>query len=211
MEVKTTLDQWDPFNFRIEGAFGFKFHIEGLIREGLLETALERINLIRKKYYDAKEFDLIKQDNFRHTHFNKYRTEQTELVSLGKTYPDGSTDKVIFELNELERLIKSLNLPKVKKGTVPFVALYLYYSGADVDYKNVDEIARQHGFENGRKLIQEYNKFRSYTDRTADPESKTKLKHKIELFENVINDLDNSQRGKIEDELKILKGHLLKY
>jgi hypothetical protein len=209
MEQLDAFNQRHPFMFKIED---IKDHVDGLLKENLFESALDDIKVIREKYIRARNLNQIpKGESFVYGHFHEYWKEQMDLAMNGKTYPDGSKDKVIFELKNLERWIESLKIPKVKKRTVPFVALYLYYSGEEVNTGNVNQIAKKHGFKNGLKLTQEYNKFRSSADRTADPDSKTKLKNKIKLFEAIIKELDISKRGKIEDELKILKEHLLIY
>lgn len=125
--TETTLDQWDPFNFRIEGVFGFKPHIEKLIKEKRFKTALERINMIRDKYSDALEFGKISSNTTRFHHFKSYLTEQSEMRSKGITYPDGSTDKVIFELNQLKKRIQSLQKGQADHLTTPEKGIVLYF------------------------------------------------------------------------------------
>lgn len=216
MDVRTTLDQWDPFNFRIEGASGFKFHIERLIQNERLETALERINLIRKKYYDAKEFDLIKQDNFRHTHFNKYRMEQTELSSRGETFPDGSTDKVIFELNELakaisEKQIKNHSSSRKDGATIDRLALLLFFIKGEKYNPDFDNVAKEFLFKNGEKLSKTFSVYAKKIRRCGkckELESHTQKLNRIEEYKWAIDRLPPDKKQMAIDEMNTLISRL---
>lgn len=217
MEEKTTLDQWDPFNFRIEGAFGFKFHIEGLIREGRLETALERIELIREKYLHARDFNKIKGNSFRFSHFNSYRAEQTELSSRGEAFPDGSTDKVIFELNELAKAIREKQIknpsPSRKDGaTIDRLALLLFFIKGERYNPDFDKVAKEYQLKNGEKLSKTFSVFTKKDIRRFGPckelESHTQKLNRIEEYKWAIDRLPPDKKQMAIDEMNTLISRL---
>lgn len=197
-----------PFNYDLNRIGDY---VEDLVSIGQQKHALEVISFIKRKYLLGRNNAEINHDRIPFYHLKNHHLSDFAHSINGTRYEDGSTYSVIFELNRLEKWVESFLVRKVKIGTVSFVALYLYYSGANVSSENIDDLARSYGFENGAKLKQEYNKSLISADRTADPESKTKLKNKIKLFEAVRDKLDPLKRRKIEDELKILKGYLSSY
>lgn len=122
-----SFNQKHPFLFQIEGVFGFKQHIEELIEEKLYELALNHIEVIREKYVVARNLNEIKENSFVYWHFNEYWKEQMDLSMNGKTYPDGSEDKVIFELNELKRKVNDEKKGKLDPITIPEKGIVLYF------------------------------------------------------------------------------------
>lgn len=203
----TEFNQDHPFMFKIER---IKEYIKSFIKDGDFDPALKRLDEIHEKYKNAKRDKTIPQNSWTYRHLRDYLLEENELKKKGETFPGNSTDKVIFELNQIRNWIIELRKPK-EKQTVKFVALLLFYDGIDVNSLNIDQIAQKYGFENGKKLQQHYNFYSKFSDRTADPESKAKLNHKIELFEKVRDSIEEGKRGKIEDEIKILKSYLPRY
>lgn len=122
-----SFNQKHPFQFKIEGVFGFKQHIEELIEEKLFELALNHIEVIREKYVVARNLSQIKENSFVYWHFNDYWKEQMDLSMNGQTYPDGSKDKVIFELNELKRKVDDQKKGKLDPITIPEKGIVLYF------------------------------------------------------------------------------------
>lgn len=120
-------NQKHPFYFKIEGVYGFKYYIEELIDEKLFELAIKRIEIIRERYVDARSLNQIKENSFLFIHFQDYWKEEIDLSMAGKTYPDGSTEKVIFELNELKRKVLDRKEGKLDPITIPEKGIVLYF------------------------------------------------------------------------------------
>lgn len=198
-------DNGYPYNFNLQ-------KIEEMVAYYLADNrpqkALDELTRIKDTYFENKEkIDYNVQSN---EHLMGYLMES---LTLDSEDPTKVVDFFHFELIKMINEVREKTIEKggVKNKTVNFVALYLYYSKENVSNRNVDEIARGFGFKNGGKLIQEYNKFQVYADRTADPESKIKLKNKIKLFEEVKKLLAEPNRKKVDDELGVLKSYLVKY
>lgn len=121
-------NQKHPFLFKIEGAFGFKKYIQGLIEENLIDLALDHIETIREKYVIAKKLNQIPiEKSFIYSHFQSYREEEFQFTQKGKTYPDGSTDKVVFVLNQLAKEASKLKGDKKDTLTIPEKGIVLYF------------------------------------------------------------------------------------
>lgn len=110
MEETNEFNQRHPFRFRIDR---INHYIHDLIEEKLYDLALDHIKIIREKYVVARNLREIPQGkSFVYGHFQAYWKEQMDLAMIGKTYPDGSKDKVIYELNELQSKIEGVSNKK---------------------------------------------------------------------------------------------------
>jgi hypothetical protein len=114
METNDAFNQRHPFNFQIEGVFGFKEYINGLIKRNHLDLAINHIQIIREKYDLAIVLNQIPINSGKYQHVGRYWEEQALLAKNGESYLDGSQEKVIYELNELKR--KILEIKKVSEN-----------------------------------------------------------------------------------------------
>lgn len=96
---------------------------------------------------------------------------------------------------------------KIKKLTQAQIALKSFYEGLLITRENAHEIARKNGHQSGQRLYQLFSFYSSLTNRKAKPDNLTKktFQNKIELFESVIELLENPHKQRAIDELKILK------
>lgn len=85
------------------------------------------------------------------------------------------------------------------------LALLYVYNGESINENNKDSVAVKYGFQNGNKLKQHYNFYSNVVDRTANEDTKLKLKNKINLFKKVELILNEERRNRIRDEITILE------
>ena len=99
--------------------------------------------------------------------------------------------------------------PKKEKPSLSItqLALKFAYEGKKVTRKNGNEIAKENGHNSGEKLFQKFTLYSSMQNRKGKPtpETPTKYKNKIRLFESVIPLLENKHKQRALDELEILK------
>ena len=108
----------------------------------------------------------------------------------------------IIEKNDSE----NINHPKI---SLQQIALLYVWEGKLITKENSDQLAREFGYKSGAKLYQKYTRWSKRTNRVADPDGSTaEIKHKIELFESVIELLPMACKAKAREELQILKGIL---
>lgn len=133
-------------------------------------------------------------------------------------YPDSQIDSIpkiefedlyqyhLFELSKLTHpnTIRSNLLPK-DRLSIEVIALKLHYEGRPVNRKNCNEIIKEFGWKSGDRLYNRFSFYRSTSNRTGDPGTDSKLKNKIKLFIQVIENLDNPHRIKAIDELRTLE------
>lgn len=96
---------------------------------------------------------------------------------------------------------------KTKKLTVDQIALFYFYKGIQITRANGVSKIKPFGFKSGERLYQRYNYFSSSINRINPPypNSHTKFKNKIKLFESVVNMLPISKRKRAQSELDTLK------
>jgi hypothetical protein len=95
------------------------------------------------------------------------------------------------------------------KLSIQQVALKLVYEGKHLTRETAREIIKEYGHNSGDGLYNAYSKYSNSNDRTAHPNPFTerKLKNKINLFEFVVNILEEPYRLRAESELDILKSY----
>lgn len=160
----------------------------------------------------AKQY-LIRLSDFMSANHDKIYPIRSFLFWHLRNYPDFD-EQIQRMIKEIEEVLAQSEKPKSrKKGkiTVNELALYLWYDRSFVPENQWDIIAKDYGFDNGDKLKQNFNSYSSKAFRRADPGTKATLIHKIKRFEKVRNMLEEGKRGKIEDEIGILEGFLLRY
>lgn len=112
-------------------------------------------------------------------------------------------------LNEIN--LKTDEISQENKIPIHQIALKYYYEGIFINRENANKYLEGTGHTSGDKLYNEYIKWSDKQNRKADPESKTKLKNKILLFETVIDLLPEIKKAKAIDELKIIRSYMAKY
>lgn len=137
-----------------------------------------------------------------------------ELILLDKVKYDLLNLKNRMQLTFYKEYLNKRNsgtIIKVEKIPIPQIALQYFYEDIFINRENANKYLEGTGHTSGDKLYNEYIKWTDKQNRKADPESKTKLKNKIKLFENVIDLLPENKKGKAIDELKILNSFISKY
>jgi hypothetical protein len=125
-------------------------------------------------------------------------------------------DKMLKEIATLlptKNTITSDAPPTAEKNRlkVKQIALIHAYNQIQITRENANDIAAKHDYKSktsGEGLFHDYTFFSSPTNRKGKPYpyTKTKLKNKIELFESVLEHLEEKQQLRAIDEIKILKG-----
>lgn len=184
----------ESVNFHIvTTALGYDFPFMSFsmfIRDGItkkyetFESGLEN----GKKY---KAFEIILEDPLS---FESLFERMSQNVTVSKTN-EISKNKTVTNISN-----KSLTLKEV--------ALYLFYSGTNVNTKNRDNLAKKYGFENGNKLYQNYNFWSQKSNRYHYPGSKQKLKNQIKRIEKVLDLLPENKKSRVVQELKSLRSHI---
>lgn len=113
--------------------------------------------------------------------------------------------------NDIIKTIPAETIQEEKKLSINQIALKCFYEGKIITRENAKKQLENTGHKSGDKLYNEFSKWSNTTDRKADPESKVKLKNKIELFESVIELLPDDKRSKAIDDLKIINSFTSKY
>ena len=120
---------------------------------------------------------------------------------------------------------ESTDLPNVRSGSgAPLIcagslqrlkskqiALIHIYEKKPITRENSSGIAEKHGYfskNSGEKFYQEYIFYSSNANRKAVPETKLMLKNKIELFESILEHLEDKAKAWAVDEINILKTRL---
>lgn len=116
----------------------------------------------------------------------------------------------IQKIEDTNDLFSATTLKKtgspIEKLTLPQIALKFAWEGKNISKQNSLEIAKNHGYESGSKLLQIYSKFMKKSERIADPDrSVTIMKNKIKLFESVIEMLSQAYKSNALEELNILR------
>lgn len=91
------------------------------------------------------------------------------------------------------------------------IALIYAYENQSVTIENQDEIALKHGHTSGKKLHQFFTFYYSRINRKGKPfpsYTRITVQNKIKLFESIIDLVDKKNKGKVVEELKIIKGFL---
>jgi hypothetical protein len=91
------------------------------------------------------------------------------------------------------------------KLTLQQIALKYAWEGKLITKQNMNEIARQSGYNSGDALYNHYCRLSMKSDRLADPESLMKLKNKIKLFEKVIEFIPEANKQRALNELTVLQ------
>lgn len=97
------------------------------------------------------------------------------------------------------------------KITLKHIALKAYYNNTPIFERNAEKFLEDEAQISTKKLVQHYSFFNNAVDRIANPESKIMLKNKIKLFEEVRTMLPVDKRGKISDEIIVLKNFMSCY
>lgn len=115
---------------------------------------------------------------------------------LGDEHPD--CNNIILNKKEIQRLL-SINQ----------IALKYVYEGLLITRENGGEIAKKYGHNSGEKLFQRFSYYSSLANRTGKPHPNTprKIDNKIQLLESVVDILPDDKKGRVFDEIKILKTH----
>jgi ribosomal protein S17 len=112
-------------------------------------------------------------------------------------------------LNEIT--LKTEEKSQENKLTISEIALKCFYEGKVINRENAKSYLVGTKYTSGERLYNKFIKWSNNTDRKAYPESKVKLRNKIESFEKVIALLPEDKNGKAIDELKILNSFISKY
>lgn len=134
-----------------------------------------------------------------------YRAEILEQVEI---YIKGlPKTKTINQIPDLPEPGQASQVNQVNKLTQTQIALKSVYEGLTITRENASEIAIKYGQQSGQRLYQKFCYYQSLTNRKAkpDPPNKKKFQNKINLFESVIELLENPYKQRAIDELKILK------
>jgi hypothetical protein len=97
----------------------------------------------------------------------------------------------------------SLQRLKIKQ-----IALIHIYEKKSISRENSSGIAEKYGYfskNSGEKLYQEYIFYSSNANRKAVPETKLMLRNKIELFESILEHLEDKAKAWATDEINLLK------
>lgn len=107
-------------------------------------------------------------------------------------------DEVQFDMNSNDKLYPDgLSLKQI--------ALFYYYTSRKITRANASKILKGSGWNSAEKLYQYYSHFKIKRNITGNPGSKEKLQNKIDLLESIIICLDNKDKVKVTDDIKILK------
>jgi hypothetical protein len=178
------------------------------------EQALELTgNEMRDEFYRTKisrSFDSkIKQREVLRVLYDYYKNNSTSHSSGWITVTEAYCDHVIlrpFLESKLERnIIKPIEL------TVTQVALILIYEGKTFSRSEATNIAKEYGHLSGNNLFNTFCEYHTRTFRKARPDTKLKLKNRINLIESILEFLDHKGRTKASDEIIILKSYLTTY
>jgi hypothetical protein len=102
-------------------------------------------------------------------------------------------------------------LDKQQRLKLNQIALIHFYEKNPITRDNDQEIAERYGYfskNSGEKLYHKYTSFSSSANRKAIPDTKLMLKNKIELFESIIQHVENKPRLLVIDEINLLKTRL---
>jgi hypothetical protein len=220
--VHDAFNQRHPFMFKIKY---IKEHVEELIKRGELDLAMNHIDIIRTKYNEAIVLNQIpRKKSFAYQHVQRYWVEEADLRRLGKTYPDGSSEKVIYALNELKRKITYKqnsqrienpvrNRAQSKKdgATIDRLALRLYFTNPHQYNHDFEEIAKDHNFKNGEKLKKTFSILTKQIRRNGncrELESQIQKLNRIEEYKWAIERLPDDKKQMAIDEMKTLESRL---
>jgi len=144
--------------------------------------------------------------------FGFYITDPDEEVSFNETTYGMKLEMTLHDfIRQCERLLKyhkhQQNKIKREGLSLPQIAIIHVYNGNQITRVNGDEIAKQHNHTSGEKLFQHYSFYSSATNRKGKPTPCTpkRLKNKIDLFESILQHLNDSAKQRANDEIKILK------
>ena len=220
--VHDAFNQRHPFMFKIKY---IKEHVEELIKRGELDLAINHIDIIRTKYNEAIVLNQIpRKKSFAYQHVQRYWVEEADLRRLGKSYPDGSSEKVIFELNELKRKITNNQdsqgkenpihngaSPKKDGATIDKLALLLFFKKGEKYNPDFEEIAKEYGFKNGKKLQKTFSILTKQIRRNGncrELESQIQKLNRIEEYKWAIKRLPDDKKQMAIDEMKTLESRL---
>jgi hypothetical protein len=149
-----------------------------------------------------------------------YPLRQKELFSEigGEGLENGEKWLIEYLSNEISYHSIRLKLPPTPEQepgnakptpdlSINQIALKLAYEGLRVTRDNADEIVKQYNHNSGEKLFQKFTYYSNTANRKGIPNPPTakKLQNKIELFESVIELLQEPNKKRAINELKILK------
>lgn len=109
------------------------------------------------------------------------------------------------------KIIKVREEPYKKELSLKAIALKCFYEKKVLNRESAKKELEGTRYISNDKLYTHFSKWSNNTDRKAYPESKLKLKNKIEIFEIVIESLSPKNRENAIKDLNILKGYLTKY
>jgi hypothetical protein len=109
------------------------------------------------------------------------------------------------------KIIKVREEPYKKELSLKAIALKCFYEKKVLNRESAKKELEGTSYISNDKLYTHFSKWSNNTDRKAYPESKLKLKNKIEIFEIVIESLSPKNRENAIKDLNILKGYLTKY
>ncbi|MDN3205930.1 hypothetical protein [Algoriphagus sediminis] len=109
MTKSSAFNQEHPFMFNIDWLGDY---VRELVADDEKELALEHLVVIKKKYVEAKASKQIPKNSFAYSHFQEYWNEESELIKKGKTFPNGFSDKVLYEIDQLTRYAKGIRTTK---------------------------------------------------------------------------------------------------
>ncbi|AWG22939.1 hypothetical protein FFWV33_16095 [Flavobacterium faecale] len=180
------------------------------------ENANSYVENIHNNYFHVNHYGANEGWNFVKNSYSL--TIKHEIISQFGYYAgivnkvDELVEKHFTIFKKFDKCEHNIDLHSENKLKIKQIALKLVYENVTVTKENSNEIIKKYGHNSGHKLKLEYDKFFRTVDRTADPDISPKvLKNKIELFESVIDLLEDKYKQKAIDECKTLKLHLSKY
>lgn len=199
-----------PFNYQLED---IKDYIIDLVNIGESEHALNSIKYIKRQYVTGKNSGEINYSRMPFYHLEEYHISDFAHVLNGSKYPDGSSYRLIYELNQLLEWVQSKqvqkNPGKPKDGkTSEFYALFHFYQRETIGLteENKTAFGEKYGFANGKRLFLDFQRLSDNHNRLEEPKSKTKLKNRIALLKRVQEHLpDELKNGRIATEIQTLE------
>ncbi|WP_233897716.1 hypothetical protein [Tenacibaculum piscium] len=171
-----------------------------------------------KNITDNDSVDFITMNLLRYLNW-KPNTEEGFKNQLNAIRQIKDIDNIVYEtyLAELknEYSKKYLNEIQTKKEpqqiklSIKQVALKYIYEGKSITRQNSNSIIKGYGHTSGDKLYNEYTRYSSKANRTANEETEQRLKNKIKLIESVISLLSIENQDKPKKEITDLKAKLI--
>jgi hypothetical protein len=147
-------------------------------------------------------------------HLNLYR-EYLEMIIEDFSLENNSLEKNINsnELNDIKQVVKTIlkSDSLYKNCTHDQYALIRFYKGNNITNDNLEEAASIIE-KDKRRLLNRSNFYSVRANRlSVDDYSKTKNRHKLELFESVRNYLSDEEQVSLDSDIEIIRNNIQKY